>query len=345
MSIGFLRFSGSEGSYFFEKSEKGFFCVMTARSIINFNEGKVVLLKKLVFSSAASAIVTPFSNGKIDYGALERIIDSQIESGISAVVVLGTTGEGATVAYKERKSVLNCVKKAVSKRVPIIAGCASNCTENACKMVKEVSRLDFDGALCVTPYYNKGSEMGLYGHFNALSESSDIPIILYNVPSRTGVDLSLHVIELLAGKENIVGIKEASGSVAKSAEIVSTLGDEMYVYSGCDEVTLPIIAVGGKGAISVLSNLLPEKVSKLCSLAFEGRFKEACAEFSKVLPLVKALFCEVNPIPLKFALSCLGICSDEVRLPLSTLDKTKKRELINIMKECGLSVVQSAYSE
>lgn len=292
-------------------------------------------MKKLVFSSAASAVVTPFKDGKIDYGSFERIIESQIVGGISALVVLGTTGEGPTVTYEERNSLLRFAKETVAGRIPIIVGCGSNCTENACRMVKEASRLGFDGALCVTPYYNKGSVTGLYGHFSAISSSSDIPIILYNVPSRTGVDLPLCVTELLAEKENIVGIKEASGEVSKSAEIIALLGEEMHVYSGCDEALLPILAVGGKGAVSVVSNLVPSEVQRLCALAFEGRFKEASGEFFRMLPLVKVLFKEVNPIPLKFALSEIALCSDEVRLPLSPLDGKRKEEIIGIMKKSG----------
>lgn len=292
-------------------------------------------LKKLIFSAAASAVVTPFIDGKVDYASFERLIEMQIAGGISALVVLGTTGEAATVTYEERDEILRFAVETVASRVPVIAGCGSNCTENACSMVKKASAVGVDGVLSVTPYYNKGSKQGLCGHFEAIADASDVPVIIYNVPSRTGVDLPLEVIEKLAEKENIVGIKEASGSVAKSAAICSLLGDEMPVYSGSDEINLPILSVGGVGCISVLSNLIPREVSELCRLVFTGKLKEASLAFSRSFSLTRALFCDVNPIPVKCALSMFGICSDEVRLPLTALDGEKKKMLRREMAQSG----------
>ncbi len=292
-------------------------------------------MKKLIFSAAASAVVTPFIDGKVDYASFERLIEMQIAGGISALVVLGTTGEAATVTYEERDEILRFAVETVASRVPVIAGCGSNCTENACSMVKKASAVGVDGVLSVTPYYNKGSKKGLCGHFEAIADASDVPVIIYNVPSRTGVDLPLEVIEKLAEKENIVGIKEASGSVAKSAAICSLLGDEMPVYSGSDEINLPILSVGGVGCISVLSNLIPREMSELCRLVFTGKLKEASLAFSRSFSLTRALFCDVNPIPVKCALSMLGICSDEVRLPLTALDGEKKKMLRREMAQSG----------
>lgn len=292
-------------------------------------------MKKLIFSAAASAVVTPFIDGKVDYASFERLIEMQIAGGISALVVLGTTGEAATVTYEEREEILRFAVETVASRVPVIAGCGSNCTENACSMVKKASAVGVDGVLSVTPYYNKASKQGLCGHFEAIADASDVPVIIYNVPSRTGVDLPLEVIEKLAEKENIVGIKEASGSVAKSAAIRSLLGDEMPVYSGSDEINLPILSVGGVGCISVLSNLIPQEVSELCRLVFTGKLKEASLAFSRSFSLTRALFCDVNPIPVKCALSMLGICSDEVRLPLTALDGEKKKMLRREMAQSG----------
>ena len=292
-------------------------------------------MKKLIFSAAASAVVTPFIDGKVDYASFERLIEMQIAGGISALVVLGTTGEAATVTYEERDEILRFAVETVASRVPVIAGCGSNCTENACSMVKKASAVGVDGVLSVTPYYNKGSKQGLCEHFEAIADASDVPVIIYNVPSRTGVDLPLEVIEKLAEKEHIVGIKEASGSVAKSAAICSLLGDEMPVYSGSDEINLPILSVGGVGCISVLSNLIPREVSELCRLVFAGKLKEASLAFSRSFSLTRALFCDVNPIPVKCALSMLGICADEVRLPLTALDGEKKKMLRCEMAQSG----------
>lgn len=292
-------------------------------------------MKKLIFSAAASAVVTPFIDGKVDYASFERLIEMQIAGGISALVVLGTTGEAATVTYEERDEILRFAVETVASRVPVIAGCGSNCTENACSMVKKASAVGVDGVLSVTPYYNKASKQGLCEHFEAIADASDVPVIIYNVPSRTGVDLPLEVIEKLAEKENIVGIKEASGSVVKSAAICSLFGGEMPVYSGSDEINLPILSVGGVGCISVLSNLIPREMSELCRLVFTGKLKEASLAFSRSFSLTRALFCDVNPIPVKCALSMLGICGDEVRLPLTALDGEKKKMLRREMAQSG----------
>lgn len=292
-------------------------------------------MKKLIFSGASTAIVTPFKDGNVDYTAFEKMIERQIAGGISALVVLGTTGEAPTITYDERDEILRFAVKTTRHRIPVIAGCSSNCTENACSMVKKASIAGVDGVLSATPFYNKGSEKGLCAHFEAVSDASDLPIILYNVPSRTGVDISLSVLEKLSEKDNIVGIKEASGSVKKCAEIISAFKDEMPLYSGCDEINLPVLSVGGVGLISVVSNLIPSQLSYLCQMVKEEKLKEASLSFSKSFSLTKALFEEVNPIPVKAALSVLGLCENELRLPLSPLDGIKKQKLVKIMTESG----------
>lgn len=290
----------------------------------------------MIFSGAASAVVTPFKNGKIDFASFEKQIERQITEGIAALVILGTTGEASTVTYEERDEIIRFVVRAVSSRVPVIVGCGSNCTDIAAKMAREASELGADGILAVTPYYNKGSKVGLVRHFEAIASGADVPVIIYNVPSRTGVDLSLDVIEKLAENEMIVGIKEASGSASKSAGIIARFGDDMPVYSGSDEVNLPILAIGGKGVISVLSNVMPRETVKLCRDISAGRYEEASENFISSFLLTGALFCDVNPIPVKYALSLLDLCTEEVRLPLAPLDDDKKLLVRREMERCGL---------
>lgn len=288
-------------------------------------------MKKTIFSGAATAVVTPFSNGEVDYTALGGLIEHQISNGISAMVFCGTTGEASALAPSETEEIIRFAVKTVASRVPVIAGCGSNNTAEASRKAKKAEELGADALLCVTPYYNKASVSGLAAHFKAVAGASELPVILYNVPSRTGIDIPLEVYRELAEVENITAVKEASGSVAKSACLLSEFGKRFDVYSGTDEVNLPILSIGGAGVISVLSNVVPAEVSKMCRLAKEEKYIQAAKIASDLYPLTRALFSEVNPIPVKAALSMLGRCKDELRLPLTPLSAGNRARLRDLL--------------
>lgn len=290
-------------------------------------------LKPTVFNGAATAIITPFKNGAVDYAAFGKIIEAQIAGGIDAVVVAGTTGEAATLTHEEH---CECIKFAVEKiagRVPVIAGTGSNDTAYATELSKYACDVGADALLLVTPYYNKATPKGLIKSFLATAEATNKPIILYNVPSRTGCNISLPVYRELAKHERIVAVKEASGNISSIAELIAECGDSFDIYSGNDDQIVPIMSLGGKGVISVLSNLLPDETHKLCSLCLGGNYSGAAELQLKYLKLINALFCEVNPVPVKTAMAELGYCDIEMRLPLCEMDDTNKARLIAAMKE------------
>ncbi len=293
-------------------------------------------MKKLVFEGAAVAIVTPFKNGQVDYEKLGELIEFQIANKTDAIVICGTTGEASTLTDEEHRE---CIKYAVEKtagRVPVIAGTGSNDTAYAVDLSKYAEEVGADALLLVTPYYNKATPKGLIKSFAAVAESVSIPIILYNVPSRTGCNLPLSVLKELAKYDNIVAVKEASGNLSAIAQIAAELGDDLYIYSGNDDQIVPILSLGGKGVISVLSNVVPEETHDICQLYFDGKVKESCALQLKLLDLVNALFCEVNPIPVKTACGLMGLCPDEMRLPLCEMEDKNKEFLEGIMKKHGL---------
>lgn len=289
-----------------------------------------------LFKGAATAVITPFKNGKVDFEAFERILSMQINAGISALVVCGTTGESATLTDTEWKELISFTVRYAKGRVPVVAGCGSNSTAIAENKAAIAEKLGADALLCVTPYYNKANTEGLIRHFERVAASTSLPLILYNVPSRTGVDISMEVYKALSEVENILAIKEASGSAAKSAEILSYFGNRYYLYSGSDEINLPILSIGGDGVISVLSNLVPQEVVKMCSLAFAENYTEAARLSAKLYPLTKALFCEVNPVPIKTALAEVGLCTAELRLPLGKISEKNKKNLVDTMKSFGI---------
>lgn len=289
--------------------------------------------KKCVFCGACTALITPFINGEIDYDSLSNLIEFQIASGIDALLVNGTTGESATLSDKEKQELISFASRQVGGRVPLIAGTGSNSTQKAIELTKFAHSEGVDCALVVTPYYNKASAQGLINHYTAIADASELPIILYNVPSRTGVNITIDIYNTLADHKNIVGVKEANTSIGDFAKLSLTCGKRLYLYSGNDDLILPTLSLGSFGVISVLSNLLPKEVALMCKLYFEGRVNEASALQLKLLPLINAIFSEVNPIPIKALLSETGLCKEEYRLPLCPLDKEKRKALIQIAEQ------------
>ena len=280
-----------------------------------------------IFKGAATALITPFHDGRVDYASLGELIDRQIALGIDALVICGTTGEASTLSDSEHKSILSFALNRANGKVPMIAGTGSNDTAHAVEMSRFASSIGYDALLTVTPYYNKASEQGLIKSFTAIADASEKPIILYNVPSRTSCNITLPVYRELAKHENIVAVKEASGNISAIAELVCECGDSLDVYSGNDDQTLPILALGGIGAISVVSNIIPTEMSALCRAWSEGDVTGCRALHEKYLALMKMMFCDVNPIPVKTALSYMGLCKEEFRLPMCQTDD-KKREMI-----------------
>ena len=273
-------------------------------------------MKNTVFTGAGVAIITPFRDGKIDYEDFARIIEFQIANGTDAIVVCGTTGEASTLSDDEHIDAIEFAVKQTAGRIPVIAGTGSNDTAYAIWLTKEACRVGADAMLVVTPYYNKASVKGLISHFTAIADASTKPIILYNVPSRTGCNIPLSVYRELAKHPMIVATKEASGNISAIAELIAELGDQLDVYSGNDDQIVPILSLGGKGVISVLSNVMPRETHDICQLYFDGKVKESAALQLKLLDLINNLFIEVNPIPVKAAMNLMGYCTKEVRPPM-----------------------------
>ena len=292
--------------------------------------------KKTIFTGAATAIITPFSGGQIDYDSFGKIIEDQISGGIDAIVVAGTTGEAATLTHEEHCECMKYVVEKVEGRVPVIAGTGSNDTEYGIELSKYACEVGADALLLVTPYYNKASQKGLIKSFLETADKTDKPIILYNVPSRTGCNISLPVYRELAKHERIVAVKEASGNLSAVAELAAECGDSLDIYSGNDDQIVPIMSLGGKGVISVLSNILPKQTHDMVQFCLNGDFASARELQLKYLKLINSLFCEVNPIPVKTAAALLGWCSDEMRLPLCEMEEANKARLIADMKAHGI---------
>ena len=293
-------------------------------------------MKKTVFTGAATAIITPFKNDKIDYEKFKELIDWQIAEGIDAIVVCGTTGEASTLSDDEHKDAITFAVKTVAGRVPVIAGTGSNDTAYAIELTQHAASVGADAVLVVTPYYNKATQNGLIKMFTSIADSSDIPVILYNVPSRTGCNILPATAAKLAEHENIVAIKEASGNISQIAELAHLVGDKMDIYSGNDDQITPVLSLGGKGVISVLSNPMPRVTSKICHDFFEGRHTEAVKAQLDLLPFINALFSEVNPIPVKCAMSHMGFCENSLRLPLTEMEADHEEKLVAIMKDLNL---------
>lgn len=290
--------------------------------------------KKKIFKGAATALVTPFKNGRVDLSALSKIIELQISGGVSALVVGGTTGEAATLTDAERYGLYEYVKDKAAGRVKIIFGTGTNDTDIAVRHTKKAADIGCDAALVVTPYYNKGTYKGVTEHYKKIAASASVPIILYNVPSRTGVNLTVRQLEELAQIDNIVGIKEASDSADRLTEL-SKFGDELYLYAGNDTQIYSVLALGGCGVISVASNLYPEKVSEICSLFFAKKRAASLKLQQELFGFIRLMFKETNPAPIKYAMSRVKLCESEVRLPLAKPERATMRAIRNEMKKLG----------
>ena len=293
-------------------------------------------MKKTIFTGAATAIVTPFKNGVVDYDMYGTLIDWQIEQGIDAIVTVGTTGEGPTLTHEEHREVIRyCVEK-VAHRVPVIAGTGSNCTEEAIGLTKFAAQVGADAALLVTPYYNKATQAGLVASFTAVADAADLPCVLYNVPGRTGCNIQPATVAKLAEHPMICAVKEASSNISQVAQIAALAGDKIDIYSGNDDQVVPIMALGGKGVISVLSNVAPAATVEMCRRMLVGDVAGARELQLKYLPLIDALFCEVNPIPVKAAMAAMGYGENSLRLPLTCMEPAHEERLLGCMRDLGI---------
>jgi 4-hydroxy-tetrahydrodipicolinate synthase len=286
----------------------------------------------MVFEGVATALITPMKDYGVDYENFGKLIDWQIEQGIDALVICGTTGEGSTLSDKEHREVLQYAVDRIAGRVPVIAGTGSNDTAYAIELTKYACEIGCDAMLVVTPYYNKATQNGLIQTFTAIADASTKPVILYNVPSRTGCNLLPATCAKLAEHPMITGIKEASGNISQIAEVMALCGDKIDVYSGNDDQIVPLLSLGGKGVISVLSNVMPKETVQICRSFFEGNIKESARLQLELLPLINALFCEVNPIPVKAAMEAMGFCTSEIRLPLTPMEDANREKLLALMR-------------
>ncbi|MCI8331891.1 MAG: 4-hydroxy-tetrahydrodipicolinate synthase [Clostridiales bacterium] len=292
--------------------------------------------KESIFRGVCTALVTPFRDNVIDFNALESLLERQISAGIQAVAICGTTGENATLSDAEHKRVLRFAIECVNGRIPVIAGTGSNDTNHAVDMSKYACDIGADALLIVSPYYNKASQAGLIKSYTTIADSVNKPIILYNVPTRTCVDIDPKTYEALKDHPNIAAIKEASPSVAKSIHTLHLCGSSLDLYAGSDELTLPLLAIGGAGVISVVSNLVPEAMCRLYHAFEEGNIKEAAKRQTDLYRLMSAMFLDISPVPLKYALSLMGLCQEDVRLPLCSMSRENKQTIQSLLKSYHL---------
>lgn len=290
----------------------------------------------LKFEGSMVAIVTPFKNGKVDGDALRGLIEFQIVGGTSGIVPCGTTGESATLSHAEHDEVISITVDACKGRVPVLAGTGSNSTWEAIELTQHAQKAGADGSLLITPYYNKPSQEGLYRHFEAVAKATDLPIVVYNVPGRTSVNMLPGTVKRLAGIKNIVGIKEASGSLQQIGEIINDCDDDFAVLSGDDALLWPILAIGGKGVISVTANVLPDKIAALCEAAARGDMEPARSLHYELSKMNDVLFIDTNPVPVKAALALMGKISDEIRQPLSPLSSQHREQLQSVLRGYSL---------
>lgn len=293
-------------------------------------------MKKTIFTCAAVAIVTPFNENGINFEELKRLIDFNIDNGTDAIVIAGTTGESSTMSDEEHKEAIRFTVEYVNKRIPVIAGTGSNDTAYAVELSKYAESVGVDGILVVTPYYNKATQSGLVKHFTYIADRVNVPMILYNVPSRTGVNILPETYVELAKHPRIVAAKEASGDLSQVAKIKALCGDNLDIYSGNDDQIVPILSLGGKGVISVLSNVMPKEAHEICSLYFEGKIEESAKMQTDYLELINNLFIEVNPIPVKTALGLMGYNVGNLRMPLFAMEGKNLETLKDSLKEYGL---------
>lgn len=291
-----------------------------------------------IYEGAGVALVTPFQeNGLVNYEVLEKLVEEQIAEGTDAIVACGTTGEASTMTHEEHLDVIKYVCEVTKRRIPVIAGTGSNCTETAVYLSEEAQKLGADGLLLVSPYYNKATQNGLKAHFKAVADAVNIPILLYNIPGRTGVTITARTIaDLCLNVPNIVGVKEASGDFSAIADLLSFTDGKADVYSGNDNQIVPIMSLGGRGVISVLSNVAPAKTHEICQAYLDGDVKRSARLQLEAIPLINALFCEVNPIPVKAALNLMGRQAGPMRLPLTEMEEKNQEYLKIAMKEYGI---------
>lgn len=294
------------------------------------------MTKKPIFRGAATALITPTTAAGVDYDAFGRLIDWQIAEGIDALVIAGTTGEGSTLTAKEHDAVIRCAVERTAGRVPVIAGTGSNDTAHAIELTKAACAAGADAMLVVTPYYNKATQKGLIQMYTAIADASAKPLILYNVPSRTGVNIAPETYAVLADHPNIAGFKEANGDISAIVKTMSLVGDRLALYSGNDDQTVPLLAMGGSGVISVLSNVMPARTAEICRRFWDGDMQGSARLQCELLPLIGALFSEVNPIPVKAAMAAMGFCEDYVRLPLTRMEDGHRALLLDEMRRQGL---------
>lgn len=293
-------------------------------------------MKRPIFTGSGVAIVTPFAKDGVDLAAFARLLDFQLENGTDAVIVCGTTGESSTMTYEERMQTVEFCIRHVDGRVPVIAGTGSNNTRSAIALSRDAKNAGADGLLVVTPYYNKATQEGLVRHYTAIADAVDLPMILYDVPSRTGVAFQAETYAALARHPNIVGVKEASGNLGLIQKTRSLCPDDFYIWSGNDDETAPICLLGGVGVISVVANVMPRAMHDLVNLCLSDRFREAGQLQLKLKPLSDALFCEVNPIPVKTALNLMGFRAGELRLPLCDMGEGNRERLKSVLKSYAL---------
>ncbi|MBE6622717.1 MAG: 4-hydroxy-tetrahydrodipicolinate synthase [Ruminococcaceae bacterium] len=295
-------------------------------------------MKNTVFEGAATAVVTPMTKDGVDYDTYEKILEWQIAQGIDAIVAAGTTGEGSTLTDEEHRKLLKFTVDKVAGRIPVIAGTGSNDIAYAIDLTKYACEIGADAMLLVTPYYNKATQAGLIKSFQAIADASTKPCILYNVPSRTGCNLTPESCAVLADHPNICGIKEASGNISQIAKLAQLVGDKIAIYSGNDDQIVPVLSLGGKGVISVLSNILPKETSEMCHAYMRGEVEKSRKMQLEYLDLVDALFCEVNPIPVKAAMSAIGYGENYLRLPLTPMEEKNEKKLLELMVKAGLEL-------
>ena len=295
-------------------------------------------MKNTVFTGAGTAIITPFSGGGVDWDAFGRLIDYQLEEGINAIVAAGTTGEGSTLTAKEHEEVISFTVKRVAGKVPVIAGAGSNDTARAIEATKTACAAGADAVLLVTPHYNKTTQRGLIAHFSAIADTSTVPCILYNVPSRTGLNMLPETLAVLADHPRIAAVKEACGNMSQVAKELLLCGDRMDVYSGCDDQIVPTLSLGGKGIISVVANVLPGKTAEICRKFFAGDVEGAARLQLSMLNLMNQLMIETNPIPAKAACAAIGFGENSLRLPLVPMEEGNRQKLLGYMRELGLEV-------
>lgn len=296
-------------------------------------------MKKRVFTGAATAIVTPMNENGVDYESFERLVEWQIQEGINAIVVCGTTGESSTLTDEEHREAIKFVVDQVKGRVPVIAGVGSNDIAYGIELTQYACEVGADAMLVVTPYYNKATQKGLMKSFTMIADASTKPIILYNVPSRTGVNLLPKTCQVLADHPNIVAIKEACGNISQVAEIAHLCGDKLDIYSGNDDQIVPLLSLGGIGVISVVSNVMPKETVEMCHRWFSGDISGSTKLQLDLLPFINSLFCEVNPIPVKAAVAAMGFCEDYLRLPLTSMEDENKEKMLGLMTELGIKLV------